>query len=149
MLRKDFIVDPYMIYEARQLGAAAILLIAGLLSVEQLTEYRQLAQSLGMDALVEAHNESELQRALKSGARIVGVNNRNLKDFTVDPHTSIQLRGLVPDDVLFVSESGIKNAAAIQALKDNHVNGVLIGETLMRSPDKARMLKKLNGGPLD
>ncbi len=149
VLRKDFIVDPYMIYEARRLGAAAILLIAGLLSVEQLTEYRQLAQSLGMDALVEVHNESELQRALKSGARIIGVNNRNLNDFTVDPHTSIQLRGLVPDNVLFVSESGIKNAAAIQELKDNRVNGVLIGETLMRSPDKARMLKKLNGGPLD
>ncbi|MCQ5069342.1 indole-3-glycerol-phosphate synthase TrpC, partial [Faecalibacillus intestinalis] len=92
-----------------------------MLSVEQLTEYRQLAESLGMDALVEAHNEFELQRALKSGARIVGVNNRNLKDFTVDPYTSIQLRGLVPDNVLFVSESGIKTAAAIQELKDNRV----------------------------
>ena len=144
-IRKDFTVDEYMIYEAKTLGASAVLLICSLLDTQTLKCYREICDSLGLSALVEAHDEEEIQSALEAGARIIGVNNRNLKDFTVDIHNSERLRALVPSEVLFVAESGIKTAADIQVLKDANVNGVLIGETLMRSPDKKAMLDELRG----
>lgn len=148
VLRKDFTVDKYMIYQAKAFGAAAVLLICAILNDQELLEYRELAETLGMDALVEAHDENEVARALKTGAKIVGVNNRDLKTFKVDMNNSIRLRNLTPDNVVFVSESGIKNAGDIAILERNRVGAVLIGETLMRSPDKKAALEKLNGGAL-
>ncbi len=148
VLRKDFTVCDYMIYQARALGASAILLICAILDDDQLSAYRQLAESLGMHALVEAHDEKEVERALRSGARIVGVNNRDLRTFTVDVQNSIRLRNLAPDEVIFVSESGIKTSEDIEKLYTNKVDAVLIGETLMRSDNKKQMLETLNGGPL-
>lgn len=149
VLRKDFTVDEYMIYQAKALGASAILLICAILDDAQLKAYRQLAQELGIDSLVEAHDEEEVTRALDSGARIVGVNNRDLKTFRVDMKNSIRLRRMAPEDVVFISESGISTPADINILYENQVDGVLIGETLMRSPDKKAALEALNGGPLD
>ncbi len=148
VLRKDFAVDEYMIFQAAAYGAAAVLLICAILNDEQLKEYRELAEELGMDALVEAHDEEEAERALKSGARIIGVNNRDLKTFQVDMQNSIRLRKLAPENVVFVSESGIKTSDDIQKLYDNQVDAVLIGETLMRSQDKKAALEELNGKPL-
>lgn len=148
VLRKDFTVDEYMIFQAAAYGAAAVLLICAILNDEQLKEYRELAEKLGMDALVEAHDEEEAERALKSGARIIGVNNRDLKTFQVDMQNSIRLRKLAPENVVFVSESGIKTSDDIQKLYDNQVDAVLIGETLMRSQDKKAALEELNGKPL-
>lgn len=148
VLRKDFTVDEYMIFQAAAYGAAAVLLICAILNDEQLKEYRELAEELGMDALVEAHDEEEAERALKSGARIIGVNNRDLKTFQVDMQNSIRLRKLAPENVVFVSESGIKTSDDIQKLYDNQVDAVLIGETLMRSQDKKATLEELNGKPL-
>lgn len=146
VLRKDFTVDKYMIYQAKAFGASAVLLICAILKDQELLEYRQLAEALGMDALVEAHDEKEVARALKAGAKIVGVNNRDLKTFQVDMNNSIRLRNLAPDSVVFVSESGIKNAGDIAILERNRVGAVLIGETLMRSSDKKAALEALNGG---
>ena len=143
ILRKDFIIDEYMIYEAKLLGASCVLLIAALLDTETIRQYKAICDQLGLSALVEAHDEAEAASALAAGARMVGVNNRNLKDFTVDIHNSTRLRELVPRNVLFVAESGIKTAEDIAELVSAGVNGVLIGETLMRSPDKARMLDEL------
>ena len=148
VLRKDFTVDEYMIFQAAAYGAAAVLLICAILNDEQLKEYRELAEELGMDALVEAHDEEEAERALKSGARIIGVNNRDLKTFQVDMQNSIRLRKLAPENVVFVSESGIKTSDDIRKLYDNQVDAVLIGETLMRSQDKKAALEELNGKPL-
>ena len=148
VLRKDFTVDKYMIYQAKAFGASAVLLICTILDDQELLEYRELAESLGMDALVEAHDEEEVARALKAGAKIVGVNNRDLKTFKVDMNNSIRLRNLAPYNVVFVSESGIKNAGDIAILERNRVGAVLIGETLMRSPDKKAALEELNGGAL-
>lgn len=148
VLRKDFTVDEYMIFQAAAYGAAAVLLICAILNDEQLKEYRELAEELGMDALVEAHDEEEAERALKSGARIIGVNNRDLKTFQVDMQNSIRLRKLAPENVVFVSESGIKTSDDIQKLYDNQVDAVLIGETLMKSQDKKAALEELNGKPL-
>lgn len=148
VLRKDFTVNSYMIYQAKVLGASAILLICAILDDAQLKEYLALADSLGLDALVEAHDAEEVARALKAGARIIGVNNRDLKTFEVDVKNSIQLRELAPRDVLFVSESGIRSSEDIRRLYENEVDGVLIGETLMRSDDKKQALETLNGGPL-
>lgn len=145
LLRKDFTVDEYMIYQAKLIGADAVLLICAILSDMQLQEYAGLAHDLGLSALVEAHDEEEVGRALKSGAGIVGVNNRNLKDFTVDITNSVRLRRLVPKEVLFVSESGMKTREDIARLEENGTNAVLIGETLMRSADKAAMLRQLSG----
>ena len=146
VLRKDFTVDKYMIYQAKAFGAAAVLLICAILNDQELLEYRELAETLGMDALIEAHDEEEVARALKAGAKIVGVNNRDLKTFKVDMNNSIRLRNLAPDNVVFVSESGIKNAGDIAILERNRVGAVLIGETLMRSPKKREALEELNGG---
>lgn len=145
VLRKDFTVDEYMIYEAKVLGASAVLLICSILSKEQLKEYLELAHSLGMSALVEAHDEAEIKTAVDIGAKIIGVNNRNLKDFSVDTGNSARLRELVPEDRIFVSESGIQTAEDIAKLRAIGVNAVLIGETLMRAPDKAAKLAELRG----
>lgn len=145
VLRKDFTVDEYMIYQAKTLGASAVLLICSILSKEQLSEYLGIAHSLGLSALVEAHDEDEVRTALSVGAGIIGVNNRDLRTFTVDINNSARLRKLVPPEVLFVSESGIKTAADIEALRSNGTNDVLIGETLMRSPDKKAALDELRG----
>ena len=145
LLRKDFTIDPYMIYEAKVIGASAILLICAILTDEQLKSYLQLADLLGLSALVEAHDEAEVQRALSAGARIIGVNNRNLKDFTVDIQNSIRLRKLIPKEIVFVSESGMKTPEDIKRLRDNETDAVLIGETFMRSPDKKKMLEDLKG----
>ena len=146
VLRKDFTVDPYMIYEAKVLGASAVLLICAILSDEELLEYGKIARALGLSALVEAHDEREVERALRVEHSIIGVNNRDLKTFTVDCRNSVRLRKMVPDDRLFVSESGIRTAEDIAVLRQNGTDAVLIGETLMRSPDKAAALRELRGG---
>ena len=148
ILRKDFTVDEYMIYQAKALGASAVLLICAILDNVQLKAFRELAEELGMDALVEAHDEEELARALRAGAGIVGVNNRDLRTFRVDMNNSIRLRKLAPPEVIFVSESGIRTWEDIRLLRENRVDAVLIGETLMRNPDKKKALEILNGGPL-
>lgn len=144
-IRKDFIIDPYMIYEAKLLGASCVLLIAALLETDVIREYKAVCDELGLSTLVEAHDETEIQSALNAGARMIGVNNRDLKTFAVDIHNSTRLRSLVPDEILFVAESGIMTADDIQTLRQVGVNGVLIGETLMRSSDKAGMLARLKG----
>lgn len=144
-LRKDFTVDEYMIYEARILGASAVLLICALLDEAVIRDYISLCDSLGLSALVEAHDEAEVASAVAAGARVIGVNNRNLKDFTVDVRNSVRLRALVPPEVLFVAESGIRTREDIAILQENGVNGVLIGETLMRAADKKAMLDQLRG----
>ena len=144
VLRKDFTVDEYMLYQAKAFGASAVLLICAILDNSQLKAFGELAQELGLDALVEAHDQWEVDRALKLGAKIVGVNNRNLHDFTVDMGNSIRLRNMAPADTVFVSESGIKTAEDIRILYENKVDAVLIGETLMRSPDKKAALGALN-----
>ena len=144
-LRKDFTVDEYMIYEAKLLGASAVLLIAAILSDEQLREYKGVCDELGLSALVEAHNGAEVQAAIQSGARIIGVNNRNLKDFTVDSENSRRLRSIIPNDIIFVSESGVRSAEDIMRLREIGADAVLIGEALMRAPDKRTMLAELRG----
>lgn len=146
VLRKDFTVDEYMLYQAKAFGASAVLLICAILDNNQLKAFGELAQELGLDALVEAHDQWEVDRALNLGAKIVGVNNRNLHDFTVDMGNSIRLRNMAPADTVFVSESGIKTAEDIRILYENQVDAVLIGETLMRSPDKKAALGVLNAG---
>lgn len=148
VLRKDFTVDEYMIYQAKALGASAILLICAILDDGQLKAYGQLAEELGMSALVEAHTEEEVSRALAADARILGINNRNLKNFHVDITQSRRLREMVPEDVLFVSESGIKTPQDIAALRQNGTDAVLIGETLMRAKDKKAMLDALRGSTI-
>ena len=144
VLRKDFTVDEYMIYEAKVLGASAVLLICAILDRDTIARYIKICDTLGLSALVEVHDEMEMQDAIQAGARVIGVNNRNLRDFTVDIGNSLRLRGQAPEDILFVAESGIKTAEDIQALKKAHVNGVLIGETLMRSSDKKKCLQELD-----
>lgn len=145
VLRKDFIIDEYQIYQAKVWGASAILLICACLDVPTLTKFRELADSLGLSSLVEAHDEHEVQMAIDCGARIIGVNNRNLKDFTVDVQNSVRLRNLVQDDVIFISESGLETPEDIQVLRDNNIGVALMGETFMRSPDKVEKLAYLYG----
>ena len=145
LLRKDFVVDEYMIDEAKAAGASAVLLICALLYEETLTRYHKHCDELGLSALVEAHDEEEIQMAVRAGARIIGVNNRNLKDFTVDIHNGIRLREKVPKEILFVAESGIKTRENIVELEKGCVNAVLIGETFMRSENKEQMLQQLKG----
>lgn len=144
-IRKDFTVDEYMIYEAKLLGAKAVLLICSILTQQQIEEYIGICDELGMSALVEAHDEAELRTAVAAGARIIGVNNRNLKDFSVDTGNSRRLRELAPEAVSFVSESGVQSAEDIRLLRQAGVNAVLIGETLMRAPDKKAKLNELKG----
>ena len=145
VLRKDFIIDEYQIYQAKVWGASAILLICACLDVPTLTKFRELADSLGLSSLVEAHDEHEVQMAIDCGTRIIGVNNRNLKDFTVDVQNSVRLRNLVQDDVIFVSESGLETPEDIQVLRDNNIGVALMGETFMRSPNKVEKLAYLYG----
>ncbi|MCI8364337.1 MAG: indole-3-glycerol phosphate synthase TrpC [Eubacterium sp.] len=145
LLRKDFIIDEYMIYEAKVNGASAVLLICSLLSETVLREWISLCESLGLSALVEAHDEEEIRRAVHAGARIIGVNNRDLKTFQVDITNCLRLREKIPEDILFVAESGIRTREDIEVLERGGVNGVLIGETLMRSADKKRTLAELRG----
>ncbi|MGN1081771.1 MAG: indole-3-glycerol phosphate synthase TrpC [Acutalibacteraceae bacterium] len=145
MLRKDFIVDGYQIYQSRLMGADAVLLICAVLESEKLKEYLKLCKALGLAALVEAHDEAEVDRAVSAGARIIGVNNRNLRDFSVDIQNSGKLRSLIPENIIFVAESGIRTKEDIEALKKDNVDAVLIGETLMRACDKAAVLKSLKG----
>lgn len=142
-IRKDFTVDEYQIYQAKTLGAAAVLLICSILSEEQLGEYIKICDSLGISALVEIHNEKEAGMAVRAGARIIGVNNRNLKDFTVDTANSKKLRDLIPDDIIFVSESGVKSTDDIRAIREIGADAVLIGETLMRADNKKAKLDEL------
>ena len=146
-LRKDFTVDSYMVYEAKLLGAKAVLLICSILTGQQIREYIGICDELGISALVEAHDEQEIKTALEAGARIIGVNNRNLKDFSVDTQNSIRMRKLVPENVLFVSESGVKTAEDVALLRKEGANAVLIGETLMRAENKKDKLSKLRGTP--
>ncbi len=142
-LRKDFTVDPYMIYEAKLLGASAVLLICSILEEAELKEYLEICNGLGLSALVEVHDEGEVEKALRAKARIIGVNNRNLKDFTIDTENSSKLRKLIPNDVLFVSESGVQCAEDVERLKQIGADAVLIGETLMRAEDKQACLAEL------
>lgn len=144
-LRKDFIVDEYMIYQAKLLGASAVLLICSILTEEQLETFIGLCDQLGLSALVEIHDPQEAETALRAGARVVGVNNRNLKDFSVDPANSRRLRQLIPQDVLFVSESGVSSPAEVALLREMGADAVLIGEALMRAPDKGARLWQLRG----
>ena len=146
ILRKDFTIDEYMIWEAKSLGASAILLIVSILDDVQLKKYLDLAHELGLSAIVETHDANEIETAINAGAGIIGVNNRNLADFTVDINNSINLRSLVSDDIVFISESGIKTKEDVTRLKENNVDAVLIGETLMRSNDKKSMILELKNG---
>lgn len=145
LLRKDFTVDEYQIYESALMGADAVLLICALLDEGTLQSFIGVADSLGLSCLVEAHDEAEIASALSAGARIVGVNNRDLRTFRVDLQNSIRLRPLVPPDVLFVSESGIKTSADIRALREAGADAVLVGESLMRAENKKEELDKLKG----
>ena len=144
-LRKDFTVDEYMIYQAKLLGASAVLLICSILDKCQIKEYIDICDTLGLSALVEVHDQKEIETALQSGARIIGVNNRNLKDFSVDTDNSRKLRELVPNEMIFVSESGVKTPEDVQKLRNIGANAVLVGETLMRAENKREMLFKLKG----
>lgn len=144
-LRKDFVVDPYLIYQAKILGASAVLLICSILSETQLNDFLGLCSRLGLSALVEAHDQVEVQTALRAGARIIGVNNRNLKDFSVDTDNSRRLRAMIPRDILFVSESGVRGPEDIAALRELGADAVLIGEALMRAPDRRAALAQMRG----
>lgn len=144
-LRKDFTVDEYMIYEAKLLGASAVLLICSILTEAQVREYIDICDTLGLSTLVETHDEREVKMALNAGARMIGVNNRNLKDFSVDTENSRRLRERIPPQVLFVSESGVKNREDVVCLREIGADAVLIGETLMRATDKRATLAELRG----
>lgn len=144
-IRKDFTVDEYMIYEAKVAGASAVLLICSILSEDEIREYIKICDELGLSALVEAHDDKEIKTAISAGARVIGVNNRNLKDFTVDTSNSASLRQMVPEDIIFVSESGVKTAEDIASLRLAGADAVLIGETLMRADDKKKKLNELKG----
>lgn len=144
-LRKDFTVDEYMIHEAKLLGASAVLLICAILSEARIKEYLAVCEELGLSALVEAHDEAEVEMALRAGARVIGVNNRNLKDFTVDTENSRRLRERIPKQVLFVSESGVSGAEDVKRLSEIGADAVLVGEALMRAADKKQALQNLRG----
>lgn len=144
-IRKDFVVDEYMIYQAKILGASAVLLICSILDQKQIKEYIDICDALGLSALVEVHDENEIEIALRSGARLVGVNNRNLKDFSVDTRNSRRLRSLVPNDVIFVAESGVKTPKDVRLLREIGADAILVGETLMRAKNKKEMLLWLKG----
>lgn len=145
VIRKDFTIDAYQIYEAKVLGASAVLLICALLDTNTIREYISICDTLGLSALVEAHDEEEVKSAINAGARIIGVNNRNLKTFEVDIENCTRLRKKVSENIIFVAESGIKTPQDIDVLRKANVNAVLIGETLMRSSNKKAELDKLRG----
>lgn len=146
ILRKDFVIDEYMIWEAKALGASAVLLIVSILSIVELKKFLDLAHDLGLSAIVETHDGDEIRTALNVGAEIIGVNNRDLTDFTVNIENSINLRRCVSGDIIFISESGIKTPQDVRKLKENDVHAVLIGETLMKSDDKKSMISELKNG---
>ena len=145
VLRKDFIIDEYQIYQAKLIGADAILLICAILDEITLKNFINIATSLKLSCLVETHNEDEIKKALNSGAEIIGVNNRDLKTFSVDINTSLRLRKFIPENKFLISESGIKTAQNIKILKDAGFNGALIGESMMRSKNKQQFLLSLKG----
>ncbi|MCL2576860.1 MAG: indole-3-glycerol phosphate synthase TrpC [Defluviitaleaceae bacterium] len=145
LLRKDFTVDSYMIYEAKILGASAVLLICSILNDETLAEYLEIAHEIGLSVLVEAHDENEVEMAIKAGSRIIGVNNRNLKTFEVDITLSERLKKLVPPEIIFVSESGLSHPEDIQILREIGADAALIGESIMRSSDKKAAINFLRG----
>ena len=145
IIRKDFTVDEYMIYEAKMLGASAVLLIVAILSEEQLKKYLGICDELGLTALVETHDEEEVKTAVSIGARVIGVNNRNLKDFSVDTSLALRLREQIPKEAVYVSESGVKDAEDIRRIREAGADAVLIVETLMRAADKKQMLQTLRG----
>ena len=144
-LRKDFVVDEYMIWQAKVLGASAVLLICAILDDVQLEKFIALCDEIGLSALVETHDEQEIKRAINCGARIIGVNNRNLKDFSVDLDNAKRLRELVPPEIIFVSESGVKTAEDVKKIRELGADAVLIGEVLMRAADKNAKLAELRG----
>lgn len=146
ILRKDFVIDEYMVWEAKLLGASAVLLIVSILDIVQLKKFLDLAHDLGLSAIVETHDGDEIRTAMNVGAEIIGVNNRNLNDFSVDIDNSISLRRCVSDNILFISESGIKTKEDVSKLKENNVDAVLIGETLMKSDDKKSLISELKNG---
>ena len=143
VLRKDFIIDVYQIYQAKILGASAVLLICAVLDEKTLKSFLNTAKSLKLSCLVETHNETEIKKALNSGAAIIGINNRDLQTFNVDINTSLKLRKFVPEDKILISESGIKTAEDIRILKQTGFNGTLIGESMMRSKNKKQFLHSL------
>jgi indole-3-glycerol phosphate synthase len=143
LLRKDFILDPYQLYEARAAGADAVLLIVAALAPETLAELHELVRELGMDALVEVHDGAELEVALAVGADLIGINNRDLRDFSVDVRRTFQLLARIPPGVAVVSESGIASSEQLRELHEQGVHGVLVGESLMRAPDPALALRAL------
>ena len=145
VLRKDFVIDEYQIYQAKIIGADAILLICAILDEKTLNKFLQTAKSLNLNCLVETHNEDEIKKALNSGAKIIGINNRDLKTFTVDINTSLKLRKFIPNNKILISESGIKTAEDIKILKQAGFNGVLIGESMMKSKNKKQFLSELRG----
>jgi indole-3-glycerol phosphate synthase len=146
VLRKDFIIDPYQIYEAKLLGAQAVLLICALLDDDTLGEYVKTAAELGLSSLVEIHNEAEAEQAVRAGARIIGINNRDLKTFKVDLAVTARLRALIPAGILTVAESGIASPEDVRALSGFGLDGALVGESLMRAADKKQFLAELKGG---
>jgi indole-3-glycerol phosphate synthase len=148
VLRKDFVLDPYQLYESRLLCADAVLLIAGFLSADQLIEYLEICQELGLSALVEAHNALEITLALQAGANIIGINNRNLNTFVTDVNHTVALAGRVPEDVVLVSESGIKTAVDVRKLSNAGANAILVGETLVLAKNSEEIIKELMGGPV-
>ena len=145
VLRKDFIIDEYQIYQAKSIGADAILLICAILDEETLKTFFNTATKLKLSCLVETHNEDEIKKALNSGAKIIGINNRDLKNFKVDINTSLKLKKYIPKDKIIISESGIKTAEDIKILKQSGFKGALIGESMMLSKNKQQFLSNLNG----
>ncbi len=143
MLRKDFTVDPYQIYEAKIMGANAVLLICALLDTKTLAAFLGICDSLGLAALVEAHDEAEVRSAVTAGAGIIGVNNRNLKDFSVDFSNAARLRDLIPPDRVYVAESGVRSPEDAGVLRSIGADAVLVGEALMRAPDKGAFLRRM------
>ncbi|MDO4175259.1 MAG: indole-3-glycerol phosphate synthase TrpC [Eubacteriales bacterium] len=143
MIRKDFTVDEYQIYQAKLMGADAVLLICAILDTETIERYLGICDDLGLTALVETHDEAEIRSAVSAGARVIGVNNRNLKDFSVDFSNASRLRDLIPPECIYVAESGVTGAADVAALKQIGADAVLMGEVLMRAPDKAALLAQL------
>lgn len=142
MIRKDFIIDPYQIFEAKVIGADCILLIAAILNDRELKMFYELAYALGMDALVEVHDETEMMRAIGLDAKIIGVNNRNLKDFSIDLHTTEKLKEMVPEEIVLVSESGVATDADVEFLKKVGVDALLIGTVFMESENPKELAKK-------
>ena len=149
ILRKDFTIDPYQIYEAKYIGADAILLIASLLPTKKIIEFLQITKDIGLNAIVEVHDETEMHSALEADADIIGVNNRDLKTFKVDINTCLRLKNILPPEKILVCESGITSRDDINALRTNNINAALIGETFMRAEDKISKIQELFGGKYD